>query len=289
MKNIITMNTSKRTSIKMIMMVMALVFLSSCDYEYDLPEANSKADETPPEANFSAAVTDDYLTYTFGNTSTSATDYFWEYGDGNSSTGVDGKNTYPDEGTYTVTLTASDKLGATSTYTMAIQVVEPEVPDAIVPQILNPSFDEPGDNGKYTTPWVDSNMGKTIQISSSSSFVGGKSAKFPNATTDPRVGYQKGIAVTPNTDYAITYNYSIETGDPSSVTVAILGGTVTSLGDAAAATIKSHVGTIQAGKTPFETVTITFNSGANNSISILMTNTGTATGYVEEFKAAVNK
>ncbi|MCK0130589.1 PKD domain-containing protein [Flavobacteriaceae bacterium F08102] len=277
-----------KASVLMILCLVLVVF-TACDYEYELPEANSKADETPPQANFSATVTDDFLTYTFGNSSTSATDYLWDYGDGNTSTGVDGINTFPDEGTYTVSLTASDKLGVSSTYKMVIEVVEPEVPDAIVPKILNPSFDEPGDNGKYTSPWVDSNMGKTIQISSSSSFVGGKAGKFPDAVTNTRVAYQKDIAVTPNTEYAITYNYSIETGAPSSVIVAILGGTVTSLGDAAAATLKSHTGTIQAGKTPFETVTITFNSGANNSISILITNTGTETGYVEEFKAAVNE
>ncbi|MDO6749807.1 PKD domain-containing protein, partial [Gilvimarinus sp. 1_MG-2023] len=82
----------------------------------------------PPEANFSAAVTDDYLTYTFANASTSATDYMWKYGDGNTSTGVDGVNTFPAEGTYTVTLTASDKLGVESISSLEVVVVEPEEP-----------------------------------------------------------------------------------------------------------------------------------------------------------------
>ncbi len=295
MKNIFKISNSfHRMSVWMASISMALVLLVSCDpslsrYEYDLPDTNSKADQTPPQASFSASVTDDYLTYTFANASTSATDYVWDFGDGNSSTDFDGINTYPGEGTYTVTLTASDKHNVKSTFSQEIEVVEPEVPQAIVPNILNPSFDEPGDDGKYTSPWVDNNLGKTIQISSSSSFVGGKSAKFPNANTDPRVGYQSGIAVTPNTDYVITYNYSIETGDPSSITVAILGGIVTDLSEVADATIKSYTGNTQAGKTPFETVSISFNSGANTSISILITNTGTATGYVEEFSAAVKE
>ncbi|MCG2462406.1 PKD domain-containing protein [Flavobacteriaceae bacterium F89] len=294
MKNILKMSNSFQIRVWMGSISMALTLLVSCDpsisgFEYDLPAANSRADLTPPQASFSASVTDDYLTYTFANTSTSATDYVWDFGDGNSSTDFDASNTFPGEGKYTVTLTASDKHNVTSTFSQDIDIVKLEVPQAIVPDILNPSFDEPGDNGKYTTPWVDNNLGKTMQISTSSSFVGGKSAKFPNADTDPRVGYQSGIAVTPNTDYIISYNYSIETGDPSSITVAILGGTVIDMSEVAGATIKSFTGTTQAGKTPFETVTISFNSGANSSISILITNTGTATGYVEEFTAAVKE
>ena len=129
----------------MVSIFMSLGFFASCDpsipsLEYDLPAANSKPDATPPLASFSASVTDDYLTYTFANASTSATDYLWDFGDGNTSTSVDGSNTYPTEGTYTITLTASDKLGVTSTYSLDIEVVEPEVPLAIVPTILNPSF-----------------------------------------------------------------------------------------------------------------------------------------------------
>ncbi|MDO6803360.1 PKD domain-containing protein [Wenyingzhuangia sp. 1_MG-2023] len=270
-----------------ILILMVMISVTSCDsFEYELPEANSKEDLTPPEANFSAAVTDDYLTYTFANASTSATDYMWNYGDGNTSTGVDGVNTFPAEGTYTVTLTASDKLGVESISSLEVVVVEPEEPLAIVPKILNPSFDEPGDDGKYTSPWVDSNLGKTIQISTSSSFVGTKAAKFPNIS-DARVAYQKDIAVTPNTDYIISYLYSIETGDASSITVSILGGTVTSPDDIAGATLKSHTGTVQLGKTPFESVDVSFNSGSNSTISIHIENTGTATGYVEEFTSSV--
>ena len=49
-------------------------------------------------------------------------------------------NTYPDEGTYTVTLVASDKLGVTSTYSTTVEVIEPPVPPAINPEILNGDF-----------------------------------------------------------------------------------------------------------------------------------------------------
>lgn len=285
----ININLKKQitTSVMMVSVFMISIFLTSCDLEYDLPEAGSKADLTPPAANFSAAVTDDYLTYNFANLSNSATDYLWDFGDGNSSSSVDGKNTYPSEGSYTVTLIATDKLGVSSTFSATIEVVKPPKPLAIVPVILNPSFDEPGDDGKYTSPWVDGNMGKTIQISSSSSFIGGKSSKFPDAGSDPRIAYQSGIAVTPNTDYVITYYYSIETGDPSTITVAILGGTVTSPDDVAGATIKAFEGTTQVGKTPFEKVDLAFNSGNNSTISIHISNTGPKTSYAEEFSAAI--
>lgn len=276
----------------LVLLTIMSISLWSCDpsissLEFDLPETNSKADVTPPSANFSAAIGTSYLIYNFANLSASATTYAWNFGDNSTATTLDATHTYASEGTFTVTLTVSDAKGVTSTISKEINVVKPPKPAAILPIILNPSFDEPGTDGKYTSPWVDNNLGKTIQISTSSSFVGTKSAKFPDATSDPRIGYQSGIAVTPNTDYKITYNYSIETGGASSIKVSILGGTVTSPSAVAGATLQSHTGTIQLGKTPFETVTIFFNSGANNSISIHMANTGTATGYVEEFTAEI--
>ncbi|MGQ1910364.1 PKD domain-containing protein [Marinifilum sp. RC60d5] len=291
MKNkILNLNLNQSSVWKLMILVLALSF-TACDFEYDLPEANSKADETAPTAYFTYAqgqgTAEEWKDYTFSNLSNSATDYVWDFGDGNTSTDKDGKNTYPGEGTYTVTLTSSDKLGVTSTYSETIEVVEPEAPSAIELVILNPSFDEPGDDGKYTSPWVDGNMGKTIQISTSTSFVGGKSSKFPTAVTDPRIAYQSGIAVTPNTDYTITYYYSIETGDPSTNTVAVLAGTVTSPDDVAAATLTSFTGDVQGGKSDFQKVTLAFNTGVNTSISIHISNTGTKTSYVEEFTSAI--
>lgn len=109
---IFNLKTSLLITFKSVLTLMLLTLVTSCDptigsLSYDLPDANSKEDLTPPSASFSASETEDYLTWTFGNTSSSATDYVWDYGDGNSSTGVDGQNTYPDEGTYTVPLHGS--------------------------------------------------------------------------------------------------------------------------------------------------------------------------------------
>jgi len=43
--------------------------------------------------------------------------YAWDFGDGNTATGAAPSHTYTDDGLYTVTLTATDELGASTTYT----------------------------------------------------------------------------------------------------------------------------------------------------------------------------
>src|SRR5690606_12656540 len=68
--------------------------------------------------------------------------YLWDFGDGNTSSSLDAVNTFPGEGTYTVTLKASDALGAESTFSMTIEVVEPEAPEAIVPFIREAGFED---------------------------------------------------------------------------------------------------------------------------------------------------
>lgn len=295
MINKIKFRNNISTSVLMVSIFVLSVFMTSCEFE--LPEANSIPDATPPAAAFGESIDGDYLSFAFANFSISATDYVWNFGDGTTSTEYEPKHTYAEaatdeEGTtYTVSLTASDKLGATSTFSKEIVVLKPAKPIAIVPTILNPSFDIPGDDGKYLQPWVpaSSAIGKLPQLSSSSSFVGGKAGKFPGVD-DLRVGYQTGIAVSKNTSYKISYMYSIETGDPSELTVSILAGTISDASEVAGATIASHAGTVQVGKTPFEKVDIIFNSGDNDLISIHITSTkGNETAYIEEFTAEVNE
>ena len=58
----------------------------SCVEELELPEEGSIPDLTPPSANFSAVESENFLVYTFSNTSKSATDYVWDFGDGGTST-----------------------------------------------------------------------------------------------------------------------------------------------------------------------------------------------------------
>ncbi|MDC6352208.1 PKD domain-containing protein [Zeaxanthinibacter sp. PT1] len=259
-----------------VVLLITALLLVACDFEYELPEAGSLDDQTPPEANFSYAQGegDDWMVYSFSNLSSSATDFMWDFGDGNSSTELDAKNTYPGEGTYTVTLTVSDKLGASSSTSEVIEVVEPEVPAAITPVVLEHSFEDlslPDGTGDGRDSWRN-DFGGVIQITSSPVQDGDQAAKFPSA--GDRVGYQDGIAVTPNTDYVITYYYTLKTNNPGSITLSVLGGTITDLAQVPDATLVAFAGTDQTSASTYVKVDLPFNTGANETISILITNEG---------------
>lgn len=66
--------------------------------------------KTLPTAIFSAAPNGTNVT--FSNTSTNATSYSWNFGDGQGSTIANPSHTYATEGTYTVTLTATNDCGS---------------------------------------------------------------------------------------------------------------------------------------------------------------------------------
>ena len=196
-------------------MVTALILsisLSSCDFEYDIAEAGSKEDTTPPSANFSASQgagpDEEWKDYTFGNSSVSATTYAWDFGDTTTtsdvSSSVDGAYTYPGEGMYTVTLTASDALGIQSVYTDIIDVVEPEDPPTADPVLVNTIFEKIGKLGGSDcscSGWDNDDIGQ--QGESSSTTISGVSTpvlKFDN--NEPDHIYQE-FAVEANADYSI--------------------------------------------------------------------------------------
>jgi len=277
MKNsILNLRINQSSVWKLMIMVIAVSF-TACDMAYELPEANSKPDETPPSAYFTYAqgqgAAEEWKDYTFSNLSNSATDFVWDFGDGNTSTDKDGKNTYAGEGTYTVILTASDKLGVTSTHTEIVEVVEPEEPEAIVPVVLENSFEDltlPDGTGDGRDSWRN-DFGGVIQITSSPVYDGSQAAKFPSA--GDRVAYQDGIAVSPNTDYILTYYYTMKTGT-GNLTVNVLGGTITDLSEVASASLGEHIGTDMTDPDSYVKVSIPFNTGANGTVSILITNEG---------------
>lgn len=269
---------SKKLISKSLLMVTAIVMsftLFSCEdyFKFDLPEENSKADDTPPMADFGVTQGENeaWQTYTFANFSDSATDFVWDFGDGNSSTDVDGENTYPGEGTYTVTLTASDKNGATAMSSVTFDVVEPEAPQATIPDILEGGFEDnalPDGTGDGRDSWR-SDLGEIMQITSSPVYEGEQAAKFPSDGS--RMALQA-LKVTPNTDYVLTYYYTMKTGDPGSITVAMLAGTLTDLANVADQTIASFKGTDQTDANTYVKVDLEFNSGANDTVSIYITN-----------------
>lgn len=260
--------------------VLAIAFQSCDDLKmYEPLGANSIPDATSPTASFSFAqgegTADEWMTYTFSNQSNSATTYAWDFGDGNTSTEVDPQNTYPGEGTWTVTLTASDALGAESTYSKEVVVVEPETPVAITPDILEADFEDnslPDGTGDGRDSWRNSDLGGVIQITSSPVNQGSQASKYPSA--GDRIAYQE-LTVTPNTDYNLTYYYTLKTDNPGSVTVSVIaGGGHTDLTTALAATIESYEGTDQTSASDYVQVNLPFNTGANNTVSILVTNQG---------------
>jgi PKD repeat protein len=253
--------------------IFTLLFsFNSCE-QYELPEAGSIADLTPPAANFSASLNGDYLTYKFDNLSTSATDYVWNYGDGNTSTEYNGANVYAGEGTYTVTLTASDKLGVSSTYSMTIEVVKPAAPVILLPTILEAGFEDyslPDGTGDGRDSWRTP-LGEIMQITSSPVYEGSQAAKFPSDGT--RIAYQE-LEVSPNADYVLTYYYTMKTSPVGSLTVSVLGGALTDLANAASQTIASFKGTDQTDDSTYVQVDLPFNSGNNTIVAIYVTNEG---------------
>jgi len=270
------------------------ISLLSCDpslstYEYDLPEANSLPDNTPPSANFSSAVSStDHLTINFANLSSSATDFVWDFGDGNTSSAKDGQNTYADLGDYTVTLTATDKLGATDTFSKGIEVVEPA---AITPVILNGNFDDGQSDWKIssftggtTSPYNSSSDGSPLNYDGSPSgasktpgakWTSGTSAG-PSVSSATRYAYQS-LIVTPNTEYVLIYEHAIKTdvadiagGDR--VIAEILDGHFSDGVDAVASSnagpLAQSVGNVANGKGDFTILTKTFMSNDSGQIAI---------------------
>ena len=144
-------NIFRKTTL-LLLSVVTLGFMVGCVgdelFRDDLPDSNSKADLVPPEANFSyASAQDDFRTINFNNLSNEATTFAWDFGGGNTSSEKDPTFTFEaGEGTYQVTLTASDALGASDSTTIEVIVVE----GPFQPIILEPGFEDdtlPGGGG----------------------------------------------------------------------------------------------------------------------------------------------
>lgn len=194
---------SARIISSFIILIAAITF-TSCE-DNTLPEAGSIADLTPPEASFEAmqgeGVGDIWKTYSFSNQSTSATSYAWDFGDGNSSTDFEPTNTYPGEGTFTITLTAQDNLGVTSTFSVTIEIIEPIVAVTPDPTLINADFNKlPKSSGSdcACSGWINKSLGDQGESSSGN---GSDVVKFDN--NEPDHIYQE-FEVTPNADYTIT-------------------------------------------------------------------------------------
>ncbi len=224
----IVLNYKVISKISIAMLLIFAMTLSSCEFVDELPEANSIADETPPTAFFTftnGVEIETFTQVTFANQSNNAINYNWDLGDGTTSTEIDPVNVYPGEGSYTVTLTVTDALNQTSTYSETIELIEPDAPEVPDPVLLNADFDRlPKSSGSDCTcsGWINKSIGDQGESSSGN---GSDVIKFDNA--EPDHAYQE-FAVTPNADYRIEIPVrfqSDQTGDlPSQLEIRVLAG-----------------------------------------------------------------
>lgn len=284
------------------LLLVCILGFVSCEFQDELPEANSIEDETPPTAFFTftnGVEIENFTQVVFANQSDNATNYNWDLGDGTTSTEVDPVNNYPGEGSYTVTLTVTDALNQTSTYSETIELIEPEVPAVPDPVLLNPVFDKvPKSSGSDCTcsGWINKSVGEQGESSTGN---GSDVIKFDNA--EPDHAYQE-FAVTPNADYRIEIPVlfqSDQTGDlPSQLEIRILAGEgyidgytptyytdtteipqddfgYTSVAQIEEASNNLMIETINnLNDSEYRTLTFFFNAGANDSVAIFIRGIG---------------
>lgn len=279
--------------------------VTSCDFDFELPEAGSIADATPPRAAFSFAQTDaeDYRIVSFSNESVSATDYVWDFGGAATSTEKNPSYTYPGEGSYTVTLTASDKNGVSDEITIDFDVIEPEEPDAIIPEVINGDFADGQDGWKIssftggtTSPFNSSSDGSFLDYDGNDTGAKTAGAKWTMSTSaeeylsdNTRFAYQA-FTVSPNTSYTIEWEYAIKNdvddapgGDR--LTMQILNGHFSDGKDALESDVlSSTVGNVANGKGNFTLVKTEFESNGSGEIAIWLYGVTNEDAYVDNVK-----
>lgn len=290
--------------------ILSLLFLfciafTSCDFEYELPEANSKTDDNPPTAGFSYSQTDpeNFAVVSFANGSSSSTRYTWDFGTGDTSTEKDPSYEYSGEGTWTVTLTSSDENGASAISTQEVTVIEPDEPDAIVPEVINGDFTAGQDGWKIesftdgkTDPFNSSSDGSPIDYEGNDTGAKTAGAKWTNSTSagpllsgNSRFGYQA-FTVSANTTYVIEWEYAIkndvdDVAGGDRLVMQILDGNYSDGKDALAAPILSeHVGLEALGKGNFTVVKTEFDSNDSGQIAIWMWGVTSEDAYIDNVK-----
>ncbi|MEL6987009.1 MAG: PKD domain-containing protein [Bacteroidota bacterium] len=268
---------SFQKAIRILFCFSIVLLIVSCEdqFEFELPEANSIVDTEFPNANFSYASTlEDFKTIKFTNLSNESINYVWDFGGGNTSNDKDPTFTFDGgEGTYPVTLTASDANGMTGSITIDVMVVE----GPFQPIILEAGFEDnelPDGTGDGRDSWRNSDLGGVIQITGSPVTFGSQGAKMPNDQS--RIGYQE-IAVEPNTNYDLRFYYTM-VNDPTDpwLTVAVVGvtqfGPIGSREDAIEGTIASITVTDISEPSTYLEEKLSFNSSDNNTIAIFFYN-----------------
>ena len=206
---------------------------------------------------------------------------------------------FPGPGEYTVSLTVTDNLGKFDTVEKTITVNQ-AVPTIPIPEIGEPGFEDgtlfdgTGDGRDSWRAPSSSAWGSVFQINTKTAGTlpeGTQAAKFP--ADGSRTGYQE-IDVTPGVTYVLTYfggfgeDIDNATGD---YTVGIINTNATTIEEARleeniiATRTDSNEGRV---KNVFKKHAITFEAGEQESVILLLTNTGVE-GRLDAFAITVKQ
>ena len=280
MKNSLSKIINKANAVVLGLLALGLIY--GCEFE--LPGAGSKPDETPPDAAFTyAADAEDFKTIKFTNQSTEALSFLWDFGGGNTSTEMDPIFTFPDEGTYEVTLTATDGLNVSSVYTEEVVVA----PGPYQPIILEAGFEDgtlPDGGGDGRDSWRVG-FSTVIQISSSPVVSGSQAGKLP--ASGDRVGYQE-IVVEAETNYDISFIYTLTNAVPGTMVVEILdvtanGGTFESYEATRDYVIGSVTLNDQDDPSTYVGGEVSFASGTSTLVAIMISNSAGIDARFDDF------
>ena len=212
---------------------------------------------------------DDFRTIQFMDASDGAVSLLWEFGDEFQFVGMNPEHTYMEDGIFTVTLTSTSITGLQDSKSLDVTISQ-----GFIASIAESSFEDnalPDGTGDGRDSWRN-DLGGVIQITSSPVFSGSQAAKLPSDGS--RVGYQR-IPVEANTEYSISFYYTMKTDNPGSLTVSILDNSVLSdLSEVGAATIVSTTVNDQTDASAYVLETLSFNSGDNTEIGIFFNNEG---------------
>ena len=280
---------NKSINLTWLLSILAMVvWVTACE-EYDLPQTAVKADTTPPAADFSyASDADDFRIINFTNLSSEAITFMWDFGGGNTSTEEDPSFTFEGEGTYEVSLTATDGLGVSHVITQDVIVEE----GPFQPTILEAGFEDntlPDGTGDGRDSWRNSDLGGVIQITGSPVVAGDQGAKLTGEPSDQRIGYQE-ITVGPETNYDVTFIYTILSAPVGYITVDIVDvseGTVTTHEQAQNQLLGSVTVNNQEDPQTYEPGKVSFNSGSSTKVAIYFHNEGSVESRLDEFAISI--
>ena len=227
-----TKNIYRKITKLLFSIVTVSLFVSCVGDEFfrdELPDTGSQVDNILPSADFSYRPDAlDFKTIIFTDLSSETTSYHWDFGGGATSTDRDPIYTFAaGDGTYPVTLTASDENGASNAKTIDVLVVDKFVPLPV--DIMNGDFND-GQNdwrfssftGGTTSPFNSSSDGSFTNYDGSDNGAktpGAKWNKYTSAgaylSSNTRYAYQA-IVVSPTTvdrtvEYVLEYEYAIKT------------------------------------------------------------------------------